>query len=424
MAVYMGRLVGKPATATGRGAFRLRVVLLGAAMVQLLVPGSLAAQIRGSVYDSYSQPLEGAVVELWGEERRITASLTDERGRFSFPERLTRGAKTLRAGQLGYRQAVVEIQPGVAEYLIRLQESPIAIPGVTVEMEGGECGRGDDSLVRAYWEAMNRHYRGGLDTLGLATYMAVADDVVERDHVGPLALPDTAVDQRGASGLLWFRWSREFRGRGYAYSVIRTDSVHSFESWSYPPLEAELAYHFGDTLFARLHRFIMADEDPEGWTLFFCPREEDRPEIEGRLRIARDSSLVWAEWTYLTPEPLEEAGGRAIFPNFSSEATRPLLLPSEGITWRKRPGGGWLARHQRYEGWIMAAGDSVPFLPDRREPRGFSPPPHSHSMVPGGLEVMSSARQETPGMERIRARRSWRRASGSRTGEAVIARRD
>lgn len=347
---------------------RSSVIELLVLALSLFATAELQAQLRGGVQDTSGQPLEGAVVEAWDDQGRIAGRLTDARGRFTFPASVAQETRFLKAGRLGYRQAVVGVRPEIRDYVIRLREAPITIPGVLVEIERPACGRGSDALARALWEAMRRQYRPGLDTLGVATYMAARDSVVPRAHVGPLDLPQENLDQRGVSRLIWYRWTRQFRARGYALSVIHVDSTHAFRSWSYPPLEAELAAHFASSQFGRLHRFVVTSEDAEGWTLFYCPRDADRAEIEGRLRLAPDTSLVWAEWRYVTSEPRQEAGGRVLFSEYASSGIQPYLLPAEGMTWRMRPDSMWSARHLRYEGWVTVPGDSVPFLPDRRNP--------------------------------------------------------
>ena len=39
------------------------------------------------------------------------------------------------------------------------------------------------------------------------------------------------------------------------------------------------------------------------------------------------------------------------------------LLPSEGLFYRRTKDETFLQQYQRFEGWILSAGDSVPFLP-------------------------------------------------------------
>ena len=72
-----------------------------------------------------------------------------------------------------------------------------------------------------------------------------------------------------------------------------------------------------------------------------------------------------AEWSFGTSEPDEDAGGRAVFAEESPDGAKPYLLPTEGLFWRRTGHDQYLQRYERYEGWLVAPGDSVPFLPTR-----------------------------------------------------------
>ena len=133
-----------------------------------------------------------------------------------------------------------------------------------------------------------------------------------------------------------------------------------------PPLEADFAPHFVDDDFGERHRFVIAD-DSDGWVLEYCPKDTDKPSIKGTITLARDTTFAAVDWLFDTPEPIESAGGRALFkPILPGAVQLSHLLPAEAVTWRAVPAGDYLQSYQRYEDWKVAPGDSVPLLPLRR----------------------------------------------------------
>lgn len=341
-----------------------------AALPLLLLAGALAprgagAQITGVVTDTAGAPVKGVVVEAWEDDLRLASRITDLEGLFAFPERVAERTTVLRAGRLGYGLLVRPVEPGGGEYRLELEEKPIALEGLTVELERNSCEIDDSEAARRLWSGVRRRYTGPMDTVGIATYLAQAETLVARGEIGPLDVPDEMRSQRGSSSQLRFSWTRQVRRRGYAFPVRRTDSGRSFDSWSYAPLEADFAPHFVDPVFGELHRFRIRDRGEYGWTVEFCPRDADRPSIRGTMRIDSDTTLVSVEWLYKTPEPDESAGGRAFFPEVRGPAAQNYPLPRESIFWRELPTGRFQEVHQRFEGWIVAQGDTVPFLPPR-----------------------------------------------------------
>ena len=121
------------------------------------------------------------------------------------------------------------------------------------------------------------------------------------------------------------------------------------------------------SLLGERHRFVIDDENPDGWLLAYCPKDTDKPSIKGTITIARDTTFAAVDWLFQTPEPVEHAGGRAFFRPILSRAVLSHLLPAEAVVWREIPAGGYLQSYQRYEDWRVAPGDSVPLLPLRRE---------------------------------------------------------
>jgi len=339
--------------------------LMLAVLVVGVVPVAASAQLTGTVLTASGAPLEGATVEIWVQGRRQSATLSDSAGRFTLDVPPAGVDAELRAGALGFRTTRISLTPGRTEYEIRMAEEPLLLEGLEVVMEGDICRRDDDDAARGLWQRARQFYHQGMDTLGIATYLAEADTVVAREQIGPLQLPPLALSQRSSGSILRFSWERRIERNGYAYTVRRTDGAAAFDSWVYAPLEAGFAPHFVGELFGETHKFVDPIRDDDGWTVTFCPREEDRPDIRGTLVFAPDTSLVQVEWSFMTPQPLERAGGRAIFRPGASDGTEAYPLPIEALIWRQVPDGRYAQRYQRYEGWKVVPGDSVPQLPLR-----------------------------------------------------------
>lgn len=330
------------------------------------LPRGVLAQIGGVVLDPDGQPLPGATVEAWGPGSRIAVRATDGEGRFSFSEDVSRATLSLYARRIGYQAVRVQVEPGVTEYSIRLEAEPLRIEGVVAETDQDFCASRPDREARRIWEALKRRYSDAVDTLGVATYLAAAERTVSLDGLGPLDLPEMGYEQRGSSLHLRVGWRRWIRDHGYGRRILRNGPQGGYESWVYPPLQADFAPHFAEEEFGRLHDFRLLDRLDDGWLLGFCPRspDDDRPWVKGRMRVSADTLLAWAEWRFHTPEPDEHAGGRAAFPAVR-RGERVFLLPTEGIFWRRLPDGTYDLTHEKYEGWLVSKGDSVPFLPRR-----------------------------------------------------------
>lgn len=341
--------------------------LLLALVVSGVWAGGVSAQISGIVRSSDGRPLEGVAIEMWTATRRVAARLTDANGRFFFPESIAFQAVTLQVGGIGFQTREITVAEGVDEYTVELAEQPLVLEGLVVTAEGATCEQGrDDRSARELWQLARLRYHGLMDTLGVATYLSEADTIVPLSKLGPLDLPALALSQRGSSSLLRFSWSRRIERDGYAFKIRRTDGARPYDSWVYAPLDADFAPHFVDDLFGERHRMVLEHEGPEGWTLRYCPKKDNKPSIKGTIALARDTTFQSVEWLFATPDPVEHAGGRAVFTPPLSGSLQAYLLPSEAIVWREIPGGEYLQRYQRFEDWLVAPGDSVPALPLRR----------------------------------------------------------
>ena len=353
-------------TFLARFAGRRGVALAFAA--QCFIVGSAAAQISGLVTRAGGLPLEGVSVEAWSADRRVGATTTDSEGAFSFSAATALNTVMLRVGALGFEVGEIAVRSGLTTYDIELTEAPLAVEGLVVTMEEATCEMGrEDARGRELWQYARIRYDGLMDTLGVATYLAEADTIVPLSELGSLKLPALNLSQRGSSSLLRFTWTRRIDRDGYAFAIRRMDGAAPYDSWVYPPLEADFAPHFVDDVFGERHRFVIEDEGPDGWLLAYCPKKTDKPSIKGTITLARDTTFATVDWLFETPDPMEHAGGRAHFTPILSRSVLSHLLPSEAVVWRAIPAGDYLQSYQRYEDWRVAPGDSVPLLPLRRE---------------------------------------------------------
>jgi hypothetical protein len=294
--------------------------------------------------------------------------MTDAEGTFSFSAEIALTTVMIRVGALGFEVGELTVQSGVLAYDIELTEAPLAVEGLVVSMEEATCEEGrEDERARDLWQYARFRYDGLMDTLGIATYLAEADTIVPLSELGSLKLPTLNLSQRGSSSLLRFNWTRRIDREGYAFAIRRLDGGGPYDSWVYPPLEADFAPHFVDEVFGDRHRFVIDDEGPDGWLLAYCPKDTGKPSIKGTITLARDTTFSSVDWLFQTPEPNEHAGGRAFFTPILSRSVLSHLLPSEAVVWRAVPEGDYLQSYQRYEDWRVAPGDSVPLLPLRRE---------------------------------------------------------
>lgn len=140
---------------------------------------------------------------------------------------------------------------------------------------------------------------------------------------------------------------------GYAW---REPSVHVDEDygvWFYPPLQAEYAEHFADSLFAAKHTLSVVSAGEET-VIGYCPKDRKLPGLEGTLRVASDGSFVEARWRFWNPvRNSEDAGGDLVFAPRDPENTHGLLLAAQGLFWRRLPSGLYYQVSQDYSHWTV-----------------------------------------------------------------------
>lgn len=331
---------------------------------------SAVVTIEGRVSDPSGSPIVSARVELRSSERVLVADRTDADGRFTLDTEAPWSPDLLvRTERLGYETSELEVPSDLAPMEIVLSPAPLPLPGFDVVSDREICSEEPERDARVLWRAAAQHHTGGLDTVGVASYTRARSDTLASNSTAGLGvgIEGAVAGQRSSAPLLRLSWDRRVEREGYAFPVRRMDRERSYDSWGYPPLEADFASHFGSETFGRRHDFVFESESTNGWLVHFCPRDEGDPSLDGILEIGPDTLIRRVEWRFHTPEPDEQAGGWALFPPRSAAGGPPPLLPTESVTWKTLPDGEVVRRAQWYEGWVIASGDSVPFLPLRAD---------------------------------------------------------
>jgi Carboxypeptidase regulatory-like domain len=328
----------------------------------------LAVPIEGTVHDPTGAPVVSARVELRSADRVLVADRTDDAGRFVLnTDEPWSPDLRVRTQRLGYETAEVAVPNDFGPLEIVLSPAPLPLPGFDIVNNREICSEDPDQNARRLWEAAAQHHEGGLDTVGVASYTRARTDTLAANTTTGVGTEGTTPGQRASAPLLRLSWDRRVEREGYAFPVQRTDLARSYSSWGYPPLEADFASHFGTETFGDEQDFHIESQGANGWVLHFCGRQEKRPYLDGVLEIGPDSLIRRVEWRFHTPDPDEDAGGWARFPPTTAAGGPPPLLPSESVTWKTLPDGEVIRRAEWYEGWVIARGDSVPFLPQRMD---------------------------------------------------------
>jgi len=301
-----------------------------------LIAQPVAAQVSGTVLDDRGKPVPGALVEIWSPTRRLAGTVSGPEGQFKFGTSVSRGVAGVLVRAVGYGMLRASVADGDTTMSVQLSFLTTKVTPLVVTGHRSACDNPDEPAARALWQTASRRY----DLSVLA--WAVEDTVrIVASRVTPerLGVVDTAAWTLGMLG-----WSADFyrvqtariRDHGYA---VRFDGFGRpwYDAWDYAALESNLAAHFVDSLFARLHKISVSRAGPGGVELRFCPRRREAPHIDGTMLLGPDASLVKAAWHFYTPEPDEYAGGEVAFaplPPASSTAPR-LLMAITGFFYRR-----------------------------------------------------------------------------------------
>lgn len=334
------------------------VAALCALLAAHVLAPSASAQLRGMVVDSAGKPVPGVTVEAWSPYRQIGARASDQAGSFRFPAEETRGLGGIFARRAGWTTAYQGVPWGDTLVMVRMEPAPSVLPGLTVRAAPVPCPRRDAPRARELWTALHNRYRGGTDTTTVIMHFDRAVSVGPRDSTA-VADPDRAAWGWIRSGPRDRRVNGYFiRAGGYALSI--SESHHeAYAGWKYPPLQSQYAMHFVENYFGEQHVFSFAAGAGGTSVLRFCPRERSkrRPQIEGSLTLGADGTLLRAAWSYLTPDPRQDAGAEVEFT--AADGVAPLLLlPVTSTYWRRTVGGKFYRQRETYTGWRVAPQDA------------------------------------------------------------------
>lgn len=331
-------------------ACHLASLVLG--LVLLVTP--LDAQLRGTVRDPAGAPLADAVVEVWSSSPAPVGTRTDASGAFRIAAGQLRSAERLTFRRIGYQTRIVRAAQVQADSLldITLVADPVSLAGFTVTPlpKRAPCPNREQPVARRVWERARARYSEPPEGSGYRAMMLShreslkdpASDPVSEDRMQPqwAFWAGERDDPYAATQTL----GQRVRERGYAWALPwRLSWYRSFAeeyfAWNYAQLFAYRAHHFISDAFGELHTLSLVRSTSEEIVLAFCPTRRGPPSIEGRLRLAADTTLVEARWSYRTPKPIEDAGGEVTFRPWGGESgALPLLSAESGTFWRREAG--------------------------------------------------------------------------------------
>lgn len=310
----------------------------------------LAAQVSGRVTEEESgQPIAGATVELWASLRRTAQATTDADGRFAFDARAAEGATGVRAHRLGLQSVSLALGGETRDLAIRMAPAPLEVAGVTSAAAPARrrvCPNREDPRARALWTRMRARYAVPDSLPAIRLFSEQYDAEVPYDEIGvvdtirPRQARFETLPRVGVDGTLSGAYARPMRVNGV---------VH----WEYAPLAWGFNQHFVRASFGERHTLSMVPNRRGQPVLAFCPRNGREAGIEGTLTLAADTSLHSARWLYRTPRPRDEAGGEVQYlPPVIT--LHQLLFADRSLFWRRRFGGRFYFRHDRWRAWEIS----------------------------------------------------------------------
>lgn len=346
-------------------ALRLALALaFGLAFVPHVLPAQLSVWVRSTT----DVPLRNARVELWNAASLVAARVADDAGLARFEDADRSSATAVLVRRVGFRPTQEHLVPGLDSVVIRLEALQGALPAVTVAASRHSCPQVDEPAARELWERASARYL----TPSLAGRRAVTES--RRTQVAEREIGDLRSGASSTGSRMYSRegmeGAREAIGRrGYVGPLRGTHFYDDFGIWRYPPLHAELAGQFADSLFGARHTLrLVSAPGASVVVLRFCTADRDQSGVNGTLRLDGSERFMDARWTFWNPSrDAEEAGGEVLFAPLN-ETTKGPLFSASGLFWRRLPSGRYLQSWQRYSQWVL--------LPDsaRRGPTTLSSP--------------------------------------------------
>lgn len=330
-----------------------------AAAATAVGPGQARGQITGRVRDLTGNPVVHARVELWGDSTRLEGAVTDSTGEFALGAHGT--AQRVLAFGLGTDSVWMPLGDLLHPLEIVLKARPLELPGLEAATARFRCPEKDDGAARALWERVVAGYLQIPDTESWgARVVAMRKGVTRADDFGAIGAVSYQWAQVGAGGRppsfpesevpLSDEW---IRAHGYAAPLSSGSLDGREEAWRYLALDGTGTTHLATPVFADLQRFgFEGAAGGTAQTLVFCSKDSHKPMIRGRILLDQHDRVIRVEWRFITPEPMEVAGGQA---HFSPDAR--YLLPESGEFWRKTPTGRYFQETERYGTWFV--GDST-----------------------------------------------------------------
>lgn len=315
-----------------------------------------AAQITGVVHDPSGHPVASARIELWGDSVRYTTAQSDSAGHFAlqaYPD-----AHIVLAFALGTDSTFAPLGDLMHPLDLVLEPRPLALPGLTAAPTGMRCPQRDDPAARALWEQVAASYT---QPPPRATWKAevtqMRSGVTTAGDFGsiPLAHNVRAMFGGGWSGtdvpLSEVPFTNDWiRKHGYAQRLTMSSLNGRYVAWHFVMLDGSQSPHLVSKAFGDLQRFALDSTDEAERTILFCSKDHGRPWVRGQLFLNEDKRIVGADWEFVTPEPVEHAGGHAEF----LPHTR-YLLPQSGEYWRRTPVGRYFQEALQFAPWVMQA---------------------------------------------------------------------
>ncbi len=345
---------------------RLRTLAVLPLVLLAVLKSPAAAQVSGVVAGPDGRPVPAATVELWGADARLGRAATDAEGRFAFTAEAAAGAGSLTVRRIGFAQLARAVAPP-SSLELRLEPLAVALPELRPGTARKACPNREDPAARRLWDAGRRRYDRAIESRGVAAVTRMSAGIVDARDVG-------IVDEDRMSAATSFSSGRSggvdgmIRRWGYAapksvgYIPWGISWEDDYFAWSYPALNERYAYHFAGDLFGGLHTLSVHSAGGGETTLAFCPRDRERPGLEGTLTLGPDTGFLSAAWSFRTPRPREDAGAEVVFAPRSA-GVRPLF-PVRGVFWRRMGGSRrYWQRAWTYTAWIVSPDTTMPVRP-------------------------------------------------------------